>query len=118
MYGVPADLELSRFKGAVLIQLCIGEFQVQFRFHPKGSISVEGKWELKDSTGTLVDGMKPNAQRDALYIHVLLGKGVDGFSLDAPRSFSLRFETGHILTVFDESREYESFSIQPGDIFV
>ncbi len=119
MNGVPADLDLSCFKGAVLIQLCIGEFQVQFHFHPKGiAISVEGKWELKDSTGALVDGMKPNAQRDALYIHVLLGKRVDGFSLDAPRSFSLRFETGHILTVFDESREYESFSIQPGDIFV
>ena len=118
MYGVPADLDLSRFKGAVLINLCLGEFQVDFRFHPKVSISVEGKWELRDSTGSLIDGMKPNAQRDALYIHVLLGKRVAGFSLDAPRSFSLRFETGHVLTVFDESREYESFSIQPGDIFV
>jgi|SRR5579864_5795258 hypothetical protein len=118
MYGVPADLDLSRFKGALLIQLCVGEFQMDFRFHPKLSISVEGKWEVRDSTGSLIDVMKPNAQRDALYIHVLLGKRVDGFTLDAPGSFSLRFETGHVLTVFDESREYESFSIQPGDIFV
>jgi hypothetical protein len=118
MYGVPADLDLSRFKGALLIQLCVGEFQMDFRFHPKLSISVEGKWEVRDSTGSLIDVMKPNAQRDALYIHVLLGKRVDGFTLDASGSFSLRFETGHVLTVFDESREYESFSIQPGDIFV
>ena len=43
MYGVPADLDLSRFKDAELIQLCIGEGQVQFRFHPVGTISVEGK---------------------------------------------------------------------------
>src|SRR3989442_775803 len=85
MYGVPADLDLSRFKGAVLIQLCIGEFQVQFHFHPIGTISVEGKWELRDAVGSLIDGMKPNAERDALYIHVLLGKSVNGFSLDAPR---------------------------------
>jgi hypothetical protein len=42
MYGVPADLDLSRFKGAVLIQLSIGEFQVQFHFHPVGTISVVG----------------------------------------------------------------------------
>jgi hypothetical protein len=118
MYGVPADLDLSRFKGALLIQLCVGEFQMDFRFHPNASISVEGRWEVRDSTGSLVDGMKPNAKRDALYIHVLLGKRVEGVSLDAPRSFSLSFETGHVLTVFDESREYESFSIQPGDIFV
>ena len=118
MYGVPADLDLSRFKDAVLIQLCIGEGQVQFRFHPVGTISVEGKWELRDAAGSLIDGMKPNAERDALYIHVLLGKSVDGFSLDAPRSFSLRSESGYVLTIFDDSQEYESFSIQPGDIFV
>ena len=118
MYGVPADLDLSRFKDAVLINLWLGEFQVDFRFQPNVSVSVEGKWELRDSTGSLVDWMKPNAQRDALYIHVLLGKRVEGFSLDAPRSFSPRFETGHVLTVFDESRECESFSIQPADIFV
>jgi hypothetical protein len=74
MYGVPADLDLSRFEGALLIQLCVGEFQMDFHFHPKLSISVEGRWEVRDSTGSLVDGMKPNAQRDALYIHVLLGK--------------------------------------------
>jgi hypothetical protein len=118
MYGVPADLDLSRFKEAVLIQLCIGEFQVQFHFHPIGTISVAGKWELRDAAGSLIDGMKPNAERDALYIHVLLGKSVDGFSLDAPRSFSLCFESGYVLTIFDDSGPYESFSIQPGDIFV
>jgi hypothetical protein len=95
----------------------VGEFQMQFRFDSEVSISVEGRWEVRDSTGAVVDGSKPNAQRDGLYIHVLLGKRVDRFSLDPPHSLSLRFETGHTLTVFDDSREYESFSIQPGDIF-
>jgi len=118
MYGVPADLALSRFEGAVLIQLCIGEFQLQFNFHPRASVSVEGKWELRDETGLLVDGFERGAKGDALYAHRLLGKKVDGFSLDAPNSFSLRFETGHVLRIFDDSRKYESFSIQPGDVFV
>ena len=79
MYGVPANLDLPRFKGALLIQLCVGEFQMDFRFHPNASISVEGRWKVRDSTGSLVDGMKPNAQRDALYIHVLLAKELRGF---------------------------------------
>jgi hypothetical protein len=118
MYGVPANLDLLHFKDASLIQLCVGEFQLQFRFDSEVSISVEGKWEVRDSTGSLVDGTKPNAQRDGFYIHVLLGKRVNGFSLDPPHSFSLLFETGHILTIFDDSRENESFSIQPGNIFV
>ena len=118
MYGVPADLDLSHLRSAVLIQLCLGEYQVQFHFHPLGSISVEGKWELRDASGTVVDGMDRKARGDAIYAHRLLGKRVTGASLDAPRSLSLRFESGDVLTIYDDSREYESFSIQPGDIFV
>jgi hypothetical protein len=91
---------------------------MQFHFHPVGQISVEGRWELRDAAASLLDEMKPNAERDALYLHVLLAKIVDGFSLDAPRSFSLCFESGHVLTIFDDSSQYESFSIQPGDVFV
>jgi hypothetical protein len=118
MYGVPADLDLSHFTNAVLIRLCLGEYQVQFHFHPLGSISVEGKWELRDASGSVMDGMDRKALGDAIYAHRLLGKCVIGGSLDAPRSFSLRFESGDVLTIYDDSREYESFSIQPGDIFV
>jgi hypothetical protein len=118
MDGVPADLALSGFTNAVLIQICLGEYQVQFHFHPVGSISVEAKWELRDTSGTVVDGMDRKVRRDAIYAHRLLGKRITGASLDAPRSFSLRFESGDVLTIYDDSREYESFSIQPGDIFV
>jgi hypothetical protein len=118
MYGVSPDLDLSRFKDAVLIQLCVGQFQLQFHFRPRAEISVEGKWELRDRAGSLIDGLERGARGDALYAHRLLGEKVDGFSLDAPHSFSLRFKSGHVLTIFDDSRKYESFSIQPGDVFV
>ncbi len=118
MYGVPPNLDLSRFKGAVLIQLCVGEFQLQFHFQPRASVDVEGKWELRDENGSLIDGTQRGGKTDALYAHRLLGKKVESWSLDPPNSFSLRFESGHVLTVFDDSREYESFSIQPGDVFV
>jgi len=88
MYGVPANLDLSRFKGTTLIQLGVGEFQMQFRFHPHLWISVEGRWEVRDSMGALVDETKENAKRVGLYIHPLLGKKVDGYSLDAPSLFA------------------------------
>ena len=41
-----------------------------------------------------------------------------GTEIDQPRSFALKFEGGDVLRVFDNSEQYESFSIQPGDIFV
>ena len=118
MHGVPANLDLSIFRRAVLTQVGIGEFQIQFHLHPAGLISVEGNWELLDSAGTIIDRAKPNEGRDVFRLHVPLGKTVERSSVDAPRSFSLGFESGYMLTVFDDSREYESFSIQPGDIFV
>lgn len=59
-----------------------------------------------------------NAERDAYRLHVLLGKSVESYAVDAPRSFSLQLESGYVLTIFDDSRHYESFSIQPGDLFI
>ena len=96
MHGVPQNLDLSPFIGATLIQLCLGEFQIQFRFHP-------------ECCGISVEGYR---------LHVILGKTVEGYAVNPPRSFSLRFETGHLLTVFDGSEQYESFSISPGGIYV
>jgi hypothetical protein len=124
MYGVPADLDLSIFERATLIQLAIGEFQVQFRFDSDGIISAEGKWELRNANGEVVDEAEStaspnaNAERDAYRLHVILGKTVERYAIDPPHSFSLRFTTGHLLTVFDDSKQYESFQIQPGNIVV
>ena len=119
MYGVPADLDLSKFKDTTLIQICIGVTQIQFHFEPEGIIYVEGRWELRDSTGALVDESAANyAKRDAMRVQVILGKIVQSYSISAPDSFALRFESGHSLAVFDDSKQYESFSIHPGNIFV
>jgi hypothetical protein len=118
VYGVPQDLDLSRFVGATLIQVCLGEYQVQFRFAPTLEIGVEGHWELRDGAGLMVDRAEPYTEREAYRVHRLLGQTVEGTDLDAPRSFALRFSGGEELRIFDNSDQYESFSIQPGNIFV
>jgi len=118
MYGVPADLSLERFVGATLIQVALGEFQIQFRFQPAGEIAVEGRWELLDPAGRLVDQAQPIATRDAYRVHQLLGRKVTASQVEAPRSIALQFDGGQWLRVFDSSQEYESFTIQPGDIVV
>jgi uncharacterized protein DUF6188 len=118
MYGVPTDLDLERFVGSTLIQVALGEFEIQFRFHPEGEIAVGGRWELRGQSGHLVDQAQPTRDRDAYRVHQLLGRVVVGSQVDAPRSITLEFDNGHRLQVFDSSREYESFTIQPGDIIV
>jgi hypothetical protein len=68
VYGVPQDLDLNRFVGATLIQVCLGEFQVQFHFQAAGGagsegtlyIGVERRWELRDSSGRILDSAEPN----------------------------------------------------------
>lgn len=126
MYGVPHDLDLSRFLGATLIQVCLGEFEVQFHFQAASTagsqdmlhIGVEGNWELCDDSGRIVDRAERNCDREAYRLHRLLGHAVTATAVDAPQSFALRFDSGDELRVLDDSDQHESFSIQPGNIFV
>ena len=118
MYGVPADLDLRRLSGAALTQLAIDEFQIQFRFTPETNIAVEGRWELRDRSGHIIDHTQSNADRDAYRIHHLLGRHVVRSHVDPPESITLEFDNGHRLQIFDSSSEFESFSIQPGGVIV
>ena len=120
MYGVPADLDLSAFVGAVVERIDLGQFILHFRFamDPPGVISVEGDWEFRAPDRQLLDHQMEPASRDAYRLHTLLGQRVVGYAVDAPTSFVLTFEHGHSLRVFDRSPEYESCSIQPGDIVI
>jgi hypothetical protein len=118
MYGVPADLDLSFLRGAELIQVCLGLHQLQFHFHPAGSISVEGGWVLLDASGARLDGRHDGPDRPPYQLHRLLGRCVAEFEVSAPGWFALQFEGGEVLRVFDDSAQYESFQIEPGGIVV
>jgi hypothetical protein len=117
MYGVPEDLPIDRFVGDSLFQVCIGVDGVHFAFGSTGTISVYGRWELVDGNGVIVDQSAKPEDREAYRVHVIFNAEVLASSLRAPESFSLSFSTGHRLDVYDEPG-YESFSIQPGDIYV
>ncbi|MEY2521229.1 MAG: hypothetical protein QOF24_2988 [Verrucomicrobiota bacterium] len=118
MHGVPADLPLAGFVGCTLDQVCIGQHQLQFHFSGErgvggGRISVEGGWQAQDAAGALFDGFQEHSVRQQYRIHTLLGRTVIEFSIDAPRSFQLAFDSGDRLTIYDDSERYESFSVAP-----
>jgi hypothetical protein len=118
MYRVSPQLPLQRFVDDALDQISLGQHQIQFRFGRAGIIAVEGHWQLHDASGALVDEAQDHASRQHYRIHAILGQRVTAYSIDAPRSFSITFSTGHRLTIYDDSEQYESFSIQPDGIHV
>jgi hypothetical protein len=118
MLGIPADLDLSFLCGAEVIQVCLGIWQVQIHFAPSASIAVEGDWELADEEGRIIDRSSDTMREQPFHLHLLLQRVVVGAEVCAPLSFALRFTGGLVLRVFVRSDGYESFSIQPGNIFV
>jgi hypothetical protein len=120
MNGVPASLNLNKFHGAQLEQIALGQYVIQFQFGGpiRPVIGVEGYWEVRAKDGSIIDRAHQNQERDVYRVHQLLGRAVTGSEVRAPESFLLRFENGDCLEVFDDQIEYESFSIQPGDVFV
>ena len=117
VYGVPADLDLRPFVGKALAQVCLGAHEVQFRFDPE-VIAIEGKWELYDAAGAIVDHALPHEEREAFRAGRLVGIAVVDTEVCPPAWFALTFADGSALRVYDDSAEHESFSIQPGDVFV
>jgi hypothetical protein len=118
VYGVPANLDLAFLHDAELIQICLGQYQLQFHFHPTGYISVEGGWELRDVTAAVIDHGYDVPDRPPYQLHRLLHKRVLQTKVFAPEWFELQFDGGYVLRVFDDSQQYESFQIEPGGIIV
>jgi hypothetical protein len=65
-----------------------------------------------------IDGFQEGPERPPYQLHRLVGRQVAASEVAAPTWFALRFEGGEVLRIFDDSQQYESFSIQPGNIFV
>ena len=121
MHGIPIDLPLQRFVGDSVCQIALGTHGVHFRFNEAGSIHVEGgKWQLHDAAGKVIDESIEGlpSTRECHRVHVILDNAVTKFELDVPHSFTLTFRTGHTLTIYDDSEQYESFSIQPDGIYI
>ncbi len=105
------SFDLTSLHGAVLYEIAISENELRLLFRPDGALGVRGDWELRDGPGKIVDRSVPNAERDALRLHLLLGSEVVGSAVPAPQSFSLSFNNGLILCATDYSAAYRTFSV-------
>ncbi|MFO0782841.1 MAG: hypothetical protein U0636_04070 [Phycisphaerales bacterium] len=115
MHGVPADLPLGSLIGRDLLAVNVSRYQLDFSFEGGIRISPTTCWDLRGPTGTLIDSAQEPEQRENYRVHEIIGIPVVSFSVDAPRSFTLIFATGHHLTIGDDGPQYESCTIDiPG----
>ena len=111
MYGVPLDLPIERFVGDSLTQIRIGIDGVHFAFNQTGIIGIFELWKLHDADGKMINRTQEHCDRHYYRIHVLLNADVTDFSINPPYSFTLKFSTGHQLTIYDDTSQYESCTI-------
>lgn len=111
MYGVPLDLPLSRLIGHDLDAITLCRYQICFRFDDGTLITPTTAWELRHPNGTLLDSAREDGERESYCLHPIIGIPVSGFSIDAPRSFTLVFGSGHALTISDDGAQYESCTL-------
>ncbi len=116
MYGVPTDLPLHSFVGSECSHIGLGQWQIQFHFIGSGgidvgNITIEGRWELREQSGEVIDRSQEPSERKSYCVHKIFGLPITHFVNDAPKSFTLFFRDGFSLTVYDDSEQYESFSL-------
>jgi hypothetical protein len=118
MHGLkPTDIDaLTPLKGAEIVQICIGLYQIQFGFHPQGDVSVEGRCELIDSCGAVINAWDRGNRSEMFRFPELLHKRVVAVAIESTQSLLLTFEHGMAMRVIDNSKQYESFSV--GNLFV
>ncbi|MBE9155626.1 hypothetical protein IQ265_02055 [Nodosilinea sp. LEGE 06152] len=102
---------MNLFIGREFNQICLGRFQIQFHASGVGSIFVEGRWKLFDDKGIVIDEEQDHTEREAFRLHQIIDVPILRTSVEPPQAFSLFFENGCCLTIFDDTPHYESFSI-------
>jgi hypothetical protein len=118
MYGLkPTDIEaIKPLKGGEMIQICIGAYDIQFAFFPRGHVCVEGRCEVLNSSGEAIDVWDRGNRSEVFRFTELLKKSVTDVAIESEKSFLLTFEDRMALRVIDSSEQYESFSV--GNLFV
>jgi len=115
MYGLPNDVDLSFLNGMELIQICVGQYQVQLHFFGgKGAtISIEHRMthRVKKKVTVWEEGKTPSAASSLL---LLLGTSIVGVKTKEDGTLRLQFSNKDEVVIFDDSPGYEAYTINHG----
>jgi Family of unknown function (DUF6188) len=119
MYGLKKDINLSFLNGREVIQVAIGVYQIQFGFDEDVTIYVHSQFGYFDGQDEWIWKPEPGAARIAARTIALLGARIESFQGNEDGTLKIIFSNGQRLTIFDNSKEYESYDItRPGETIV
>lgn len=110
MYGIPDNFPFHKLVGATLIQVCVGEHQLQLHFDGEQRISVESALRLNDAGDKISEFIEASTP-----VCRFLGAAI--LEATAPDKLTLRLVfTRGVMEIFDDSEPYEAFQISlPGE---
>ena len=112
MHGFPSDLTVEGLVGSDLQQICMGKYDVQFRFGSGTFIAVQGGARiLKNETQVAI--WTDEGSWDTPAFHELLNQSVIRYFVASKDVFQIDFDNGLILELIDNSDRYESMQIYP-----
>ena len=113
MYGLPHNTSLAFFNGKTLLQVCFGAHDLLLNFDGDVSVMVSSSVGCMDSGGAI---QRYDDFRDAApALLTLLNQTVMSAEGGREGTLTLRFDGGRPLAIYDDSKEYESYTIKNGE---
>ena len=113
MYRLPPDVDLSFFHGKTLLQICIGANEVIFNFDGCISVTVMSQLECHFADGARE--VYEDFRAAAALIVKFIGTDVKTARGNQLGTLTLEFEGGGSLSIFDDSDQFESYTIKNGN---
>jgi len=102
------NVDLSFLKGRELLQVCVGQFQLQFLFTGKIKIFTECGIKFFDKNITHELSSSPES---AAFITPLIGNSIIDFEVSSDGTLKLHFSNGQNFALYNDQSGYEYYQI-------
>ncbi len=113
MYGLPHNINLGFFDGKTLVQVCFGVHDLILNFDDDVSITVTSSLGYVDSSNNI--HQHDDFRQIAVIVLALLNQSVLSAEGNDKGTLTLKFDGGGMLTIYDNSKKYESYTIKNGE---
>lgn len=113
MYGLPTEFDASVFVGKQLQLICFSENTISFSFDENVMLTILGSYVFQEGTNALIQKHRVPVMSSNLMC--LVGKIISHAEGRADGSLKLEFDTAHVLTLIDDSKEFEAYTIRIGN---
>ena len=114
MYGLPKDFDGSIFVGKTVVLVSFSVNTIHITFEGDVSITLQSSFEYRDSAQQTDDVCTQQVPVKESRLMQLAGRIVERVETNTDGTLTLHISGGHLLRCFDDSPNYESYSITHG----